>query len=260
MTTRHHISHADELYFGNAYLASYHTSDKRGGIGIHPISQISLGSPIAADADNLIKDATSTELPNNSTKTYTVANDGSSPVDNAARVSNTTITTSTGATASVFVLDVPRNITVATSTAAADTVTTVTGYDVYGVKMVEAITVASGDSAAAGKKAFKYVESIAIYSAGDITSDTLTVGFGDVLGLPVKAAAKADVMQVWFNDALDSSVTVVKGDATTATATTGDVRGTVDPNSSCNGSPVVVWLRGNPGSTTTLFGVAQYGG
>lgn len=260
MTTRHHISHADELYFGAAYLASYHTSDKRGGVKINPITQIALGSPIAADADNLIKDATSTELPNNATKTYTVANDGTSPVDNAARVSNTTITTSTGATASVFVLDVPRNITAATSTAAADTVITVTGYDVYGVKMIETLTIALGASSAAGKKAFKYIESIAIHSAGDITTDTLTVGFGDVLGLPLRAAAKADVMQVWFNDALDASVTTVKADATTATATTGDVRGTIDPNSACDGSAVVVWMRGNPSSTTTLFGVAQYGG
>ena len=262
MSTKHHLSSAQELYVGAGYDPRLFGTNGRKGVPVHLLTRVSLGSPIALDADGLIVGATSTELPNNGTKTYTTADDGASPIDNVATPAPSTITTSTGATASVWALDVPRNITATSTVAVADTVFTITGYDFWKVKTVEQFTIAAAASAGAGKKAFAYIESIAIYSAGDITTDTVTVGWGDVLGLPYKLTSKADAVRVFFNDVLDDSATVVKADATApATATTGDVRGTVDTNSASDGSAVVVWMHVQDTSTPEgLRGVAQYGG
>ena len=262
MSTKHHLSSAQELYVGAGYDALLFGTNGRKGAPVHLLTRVSLGSPIALDADGLIVGATSTELPNNATITYTTANHGSSPIDNVATPAPSTITTSTGATASVWALDVPRNITATSTSAVADTVFTITGYDEPKVKVVDQFTIAAGASAGAGKKAMKYIESIAIYSAGDVTTDTVTVGWGDVLGLPYKLTSKADAVRVFFNDVLDDSATVVKADATDpATATTGDVRGTVDTNSASDGSAVVVWMHVQDTSTPEgLRGVAQYGG
>ncbi len=72
-------------------------------------------------------------------------------------------------------LDVPRNVVAAWTGAA---ILTVTGYDEYGVLMVEKS--ASGTSFT-GKKAFSKITSLAV--SANVTS--ITVGTGDVLGLPV---------------------------------------------------------------------------
>lgn len=261
MATKHHISHASKLYYGDAYDPILHASNDRFGVEFTPVIKVAMGSPVTLDADGLMTGATSTELPNNGTKTYTWATDGTSPLDNSATPASANVVMANGETALVVALDVPRNITVATSAAAADTVVTITGYDVYKQKMVETITVASGASSGAGVKAFKYVEIMSIYSAGDITSDTLTIGWGDVLGLPYKVTAKSDIMQAWFNGVYETTApTVVVGDATTATATTGDVRGTIDTNSAMNGSAVVLYMTVNPDTRETLLGTAHYAG
>jgi hypothetical protein len=172
-----------------------------------------------------------------------------------------TITASTGATATVWTLDAPRNVAVTTSAAAADTVITVTGYDEYKVKVVETITIATAASSGVGNKAFKYVESIAITSAGDITTDTINVGTGSKLGLPYKLAKKADCIRVCHTGAWDDSATVVAAVTTTASATTGDVRGTITCNSALDGNEITAWIHvADPNSDTGLRGVAQYGG
>lgn len=259
----HQLSTATNVFYGNGYDATVYGANQRKGVPVSFLTRVSLGSPAAGDDDLLIDDATSTELPNNATKTYTPATNGTSPTDNASIPTATTITTSTGASATVWTLNAARNLVFATSSAAADTVFTVTGYDTYKVKMVEAITIASGQSAGAGKKAFKYVESIAIYSAGNITTDTITVGTGEVLGLPYVLTGTGDFVQASLGGVFESTrPTVVKADATaTQTATTGDVRGTIDLNSSLDGSAVVAYYHVvDPSTDTGLRGIAQYGG
>lgn len=74
------------------------------------------------------------------------------------------------------VLDVPRNVVAAWTTNA---VLTVTGKDEYGDVIIEKS--AGGSATFTGKKAFKVITSIT--TSVDITA--LTVGTGDVLGLPV---------------------------------------------------------------------------
>lgn len=151
--SKQQLSTATQIYYGAGYDAPVYGANGRKGVPVCQLTRVSLGSPAAGDDDLLIDDATSTELPNNSTKTYTPANNGTSPCDNGSIPASASITTSTGASATVWTLDAPRNLVFGTTVAAADTVFTITGHDTYKVKMVEAITIASGDSAGAGKMA-----------------------------------------------------------------------------------------------------------
>jgi hypothetical protein len=140
---------------------------------------------------------------------------------------------------------------------------TITGYDEYKQLMVETLSVTAGTTSksAAGKKAFKYISSIVFTSASNATTNTVDLGWGDVLGLPFRIAAKSDLMQTWFNDVQETTApTIVAADATTPSATTGDVRGTIDLNSATDGSAIVVYMAANPSSRTTLLGLDQFGG
>lgn len=265
---KHHLSSSVNNYIGGGYDQAVFAVNRRKGVPVVFMTKVDLGSPIATDLNAIIAAAAGAgELPNNSTKTFSAATTGTaSPCDDAGKRTITTITTSTGATATVWPLDVPRALSY-NGTHASSFVTTritVTGYDQYFVKMIERVTLpGTGTSQTVeGTKAFKYIESVDLYSASDTTANTgINVGWKDVLGLPYAVAAKSDVVRVYFNGVLDDSATVVAADATTATNATGDVRGTVDTNSAADGSPVVVYMHvADPDTAVGLRGVAQYGG
>lgn len=192
---------------------------------------INLGNPIAPSATALISAATGTELPDvaapGETVTYTPSTAGTSPVDGAN---------------STWVLDVARNVVVTVTHASSIVATNVTvrGTDMYGNVISEllAITATGTNKTAAGKKAFKSVTSIAIQAAADSSANTVNVGFGDVLGLPVFLPSAAHVLKEIEDAAAATAGTFVAGDQTKATTTTGDVRGTYDPSSACNGTKV----------------------
>lgn len=252
MTTKQHLGHADEAYIGAAYYEAAFALLGRKGQPVNPTVRVDLGAPITLDADGLIKAATSTELPDTETVTYTFPDDGgTSPVDGANQ---------TG------ILDVPRNITVATthgSSVVAMTIV-VTGTDYYGDIISETIAVAAtGTSQSdAGAKAFKTVTSIAITAAADAEANTVNIGWGDVLGLPYRA--DNGTVFAFFADNTEelASATVVVADTNTATGTTGDVRGTITPNTACDGS-VNYYALMIPAANNTkeaLFGVDNYAG
>ncbi len=262
MSTKHHISHASELYFGAAYKAGAFASNGRVGSPFNPLVKVDLGDPITLDADGLVKAATSTELPNTETVTYTTATDNTSPLDGAIAAPSTVFLN--GADVLVWVLDVPRNITAAashsSSVVAMDIV--VTGYDVYGEPMSELLAIAATGTSqtAAGLKAFKYIYSYAITAATDAEANTLNIGWGDVLGLPYVLPAKSDFFTngTYQNETLEATApTVVAGVTTTATTTTGDVRGTVDLYTAMDGNAVSVWYKTDPSTVESLFGVTQ---
>ena len=164
---------------------------------------INLGAPDAADADGAV-------------------------ASQAATAAGGLATGINGALASggVATFDQPRNVVAAWTTTA---VLTITGTDEYGNTVVESS--ASGTSMA-GKKAFKTITGVS--TSVDITA--LTVGSGDVFGLPVFLPGTGHVVQEMEDGAVPTAGTIVAGDETTPTATTGDVRGTYDPNSAANGS------------------------
>lgn len=186
---------------------------------------LTLGAPIASDADGAVKSQACTA------------------VSGLATGINGDL-----ASGGVATFDIPRAVVAAwTGTA----VLTVTGADEYGETVVESS--ASGTSLT-GKKAFKTITGVS--TSADITG--LTVGTGKVLGLPVFLAGTGYVLAELEDGAAATAGTIVAGVTTTATATTGDVRGTYAPNSAPNGSKAfnLVVVLDDPSNK----GVSQYGG
>jgi hypothetical protein len=148
----------------------------------------------------------------------------------------------------------------------ATTTFTVNGLDVYGQPMTEQIVVTPGTAlTTAGLKAWKFIKSITP-NATDATY-TFSVGTNDVVGLPIRSdnfqtGATID-LSLMMNNALISATTgYLAGIKTTATATTGDVRGTYALQTSSNGTLLVAAthapLTPNLNSAIGLYGVPQY--
>lgn len=149
-------------------------------------------------------------------------------------------------TGGVAVLDVPRNVVAAwTGTA----IMTVSGTDYYGYTQTEAS--ASGTSLT-GKKAFATITSITVNAA--VTA--ATVGSGNKLGLPFKTIS-GDTYAWTFADAADASTYVAADQTYPATSTTGDVRGTLTPAGTLNGSSYYLAKIKpfDPSTQVGLFGV-----
>lgn len=109
--------------------------------------------------------------------------------------------------------DVPRNITfTATIGGSLDALFTVVGVDQFGEAVTETFTVDAAPEVT-GTKIFRIVTSI---TATTVTTDTgentVIVGTGALLGLPVQITQAADVSQAFLNDALEG--TPPTGDAT----------------------------------------------
>jgi hypothetical protein len=138
----------------------------------------------------------------------------------------------------VINLDVPRAVSVTAIAGVTTRSYLVTGYDYTGQKMSETIPNVAASSTVTGKKAFKQVLSVTVDGA---TAANVSVGTSDVLGCPVAFTDKGFLVAIHWNNtqAVDAATTVV-ADATAASATTGDVRGTLDPSSATDGSKRLV--------------------
>lgn len=173
--------------------------------------RVFLGTPITADADGIAT-------------VQTAAGAGDFTLDGAQVASG------------VATLDVARNVTLTGATTDHSAVTfTVTGTDVDGNAVVETMA-GPNNNTTAGVKAFKTVTQVAV--DGAIATNGVSVGFGDVLGLPFRIGATTDVIGQLLDGANASAGTIVAGlsPVTVSTATTADVRGTYDPNAACNGT------------------------
>lgn len=230
---RHTISHAANLFSGDAQYGAANGANR--GVPLTPLLHIELGSPAVADADGIV-------------------------VSQAA-ASALELTLTAGAAS----LDVPRNITIDTSDASNTTQTvTVTGTDQYGEALVEVITV-NGTTEVGGLKAFKTVTSCLTSAALD--AGEIFVGFGDVLGLPYRVDENG-LLMAYADGALDLTTSAVLGTfvpaVTTdpATGTTGDVRGTYNPNTTLDDTVEFAVLVKVASVETKVgaFGVDQFGG
>jgi hypothetical protein len=132
-------------------------------------------------------------------------------------------------------------------------VITITGTDIYGNAMVEKS--ASGTSLT-GAKAFKRVTSIAV--SADVTA--LTVGTGNVLGVPVRLPSAGHILKELEDGATASAGTVVGALAldTKSTATSADIRGTYVPNSTPDASKAFALICALP--DPAFVGAPQYAG
>ena len=160
-----------------------------------------------------------------------------------AGAGSATLAAGTGTTAvvrpdgvSVIQLDCPRavSITIGTGTITNRNVT-ITGYDYYGQPMSEVIATGTTQSTTInGLKAFYQISGATVSGA---VGGTVAIGTTDVLGCPVRFNDKGYLSRVgWAGALAEDAATVVVADATTATTTTGDVRGTVTPSSAANGT------------------------
>lgn len=136
---------------------------------------------------------------------------------------------------------------------------TVVGYDLYGYPVTETITGANA-GIAAGVKAFKYIASVT--PAGTLSGSNASVGTGDVIGLPLRADYFGQVRIVYNDAAITATTGFTAAVTSTATATTGDVRGTYALQTASNGTRRLhVYVHpsvANISSSTGLYGVAQY--
>ena len=135
------------------------------------------------------------------------------------------------ATDGVVTFDVPRNIVV--DSGGADTaVLTFTGTDEYGQAMVEAITL-NGTTAVSGKKAFKTIT--ACTNSATIANGAFA-GPGDVLGLPIFVGSDAEILVALEDGVAATAPSFVAGSTVEPTATSADVRGTVEMDGGADGS------------------------
>jgi hypothetical protein len=174
--------------------------------------RVNLGAPIVADVDGIA--------------TVQLASAAGNFTLDGARVAG-----------GVATLDRPRNFTLTGATTNHSAVTfTVTGKDEYGNTVVETLA-GPNNNTVSGKKAFKTVSRVAV--SGAIATNGVSVGFGDVLGLPVFTDG-GGIFREREDGTVPTAGTFVAGLAvnTKSTATTADVRGTYDPHSACDGAKV----------------------
>jgi hypothetical protein len=197
----------------------------------------------------------------------------------------------------VWNFDTPRNVIFVGSAGATDVTATVNGFDEYGFAMSENIQTPADATTTAGKKAFSAIASISLSGS---TTANVSIGNGDVLGFPYKVPQLNTLISInwagfdWINgaqggnqayfDVFNGALTVLNpqnpittGDATwPATATTGDVRGTINVAAATatdnikrlivtmyvTGSDQIYLQRNNinseVGQTQALIGVAQF--
>lgn len=182
--------------------------------------------------------------------------DGIAAAQAVAGAGNLTIAGALASGGSVT-FDVPRGVQAVSSNAGDTTQTlTFTGTDEYGNAVVETVTL-NGTTPVLGKKAFKTVTQVAVSAA---CTGNASAGSTDVLGLPFFLPSTGFVLKEMQDGAAPTAGTVVAGVVTAggATATTGDVRGTYDPNAACDGDKVfqLVVACPDPGH----LGQAQYAG
>lgn len=124
-----------------------------------------------------------------------------------------------------------------------DTVT-VYGFSVDGDPLVETIA-GPNNGTTAGKKAFGVVTRV---KANTAVTDDIEIGTIDVFGLPAYLPDLAKVVRVgWTQTLADNAATVAIGITTNpATATTGDIRGTVTPSSAANGTRELTFVMIEP--------------
>jgi len=189
----------------------------------------------------------------------------------SAYTSTITLTAGTSTTSvqnaqaqTVIQLDCPRAVAVTIGTG---TITnrnvTISGYDYYGQAMSEVIATGTTQSTTVnGKKAFYQILSATVSGA---VGATIALGTTDILGIPVRVTDAAYVARVgWNNTLAEDAGTFVAAVTTTATTTSGDVRGTYVPSSATDGAKRLVMgillpaIACGPNSTRTgALGVTQ---
>ena len=215
---------SDDLFLGtaqtymgtNAYANIQDSTQMDTGVG--PLGRIYVWDTVpATKATNNIATAQTTS----STITLTAGTNTTSVINAAQQT--------------VVQLDCPRAVSITSGTGTLTNRTvTITGYDVYGQSMSEAIATGTVQSTTVnGKKAFYQILSASISGA---LGATIAIGTTDVLGSPVNISDIGYIASIGWAGAVNDAGTALAAVTTTPSTTTGDVRGTYVPTSAANGS------------------------
>lgn len=130
---------------------------------------------------------------------------------------------------------------------------TIAGWDVYGYPQTETITSVPGSALATyGKKAWKYIASV----TPGFTDATYTysVGTSDVFGFNFRSGLWEETVSYWAGLLQTATQGWLVADVATATATTGDPRGTLQTSAIGGGTGI-----GSTASNGTVSGLAMTG-
>jgi hypothetical protein len=135
---------------------------------------------------------------------------------------------------------------------------TVRGADYRGAAMSQTVTVAAGANTVASLKGFKFIYSV---TPNFNDAHNYSVGTADVYSFPMRVDEFAFVEITWNNAPITSNTGFTAAVTTTASATTGDVRGTYAVQSASDGTKklqiqveIPPW---NAGTFAGVYGVAQ---
>lgn len=110
---------------------------------------------------------------------------------------------------------------------------TITGLDYHNRVIVQTLAGPNANTVAT-LKTFQAVYSV---SASAAVGTAVSVGTGDVIGLPMRCSSRAFLSVRWDAGATEDAVTFVTADITPVpTPSTGDIRGTIVPSSAPNGA------------------------
>lgn len=138
---------------------------------------------------------------------------------------------------------------------------TFNGWDIYGYPMTQTITLAAGVNTVNSLKAFKYIGSVV---PNFTDANNVSIGYGDVIGLPLYSSKFSNVGLVYNGAAVFASTGYIAGVTTNpSTALLGDVRGTYALQSASDATKRIIMnqipdlpaMVTNP--TTGLFGQTQ---
>lgn len=160
-----------------------------------------------------------------------------------------------------------RAVAVTAAAGATYATATVSGYDIYGYPLVEALTISAG-AQVSGKKAFRYIKSVVLSGGSADTTHAYSVDTTDVIGLPLRSDNFGDITVNYAASltavtGITAATNYVVSDRTSpATTTTGDVRGTFGAFTSATGANKLVVRQSpqayNVGMVTGLYGIAQF--
>lgn len=156
---------------------------------------------------------------------------------------------------------IARNLTVSLVTGGVATSATflVSGWDVWNQPMTELITVPGTTVAttAFGRKAFKSIQSVIATVSG--TTNTYSVGVGDVFGFPIRADEWEQTSVYWNGCAPTTSLGFTAATTVTATNTSGDVRGSIQVSSNGTGTAMTISTAAVSNGTSRLVMVQNAG-
>jgi len=192
--------------------------------GFYPLSPAA-GSVLQADATSTVEQAYVAHY-----HADDVAAPSATAVMAAVALAAATQTITTGITSPVC----PRNVTVKGNAGGMAGAVVITGTDMADEVLTESIAL-NATTEVAGLKAFKTVTQVELPVLTNAVTDTVSVGIGELLGLPYKLTHNT-VIATYLNNVLEGTAPTV------ATSTTVLASNTADLNSANNATDVDIYL------------------